>query len=1029
MKRLNLLVVVALLVSLAMSGGLAQAGGPAAKATAHTQGTGAGASALAGKHLAAIPFNNPNYTYTKIVDSGTTAKYRQAGLRPQGDKIVAVKQTLSPITWEIVLLNLDGTGETMISPGDSGTGDIAQYTNPFWSDDGSKVGFAEVHNANPNKIIVYNMATATRSYLYAPAAPLDCANPDFIGNSTTKIVFWDYGVGGLVDLFTYDASTNTRTNITNTSDNNEYEPVSNLAGDIIVYWSGESAVEPVNTTHILKWNGSTWVKDTGFTPIPDTYWSYFTGRSGEKIATTVMSSKDVFVYTNNGTFDFDLTGPGYSGGAGQWTFVGSHPQGPRGEFVLTSNADNPVGRDIILALPVRPVWQVDDGFVSDVTCTASVRMCKTIQAAVDAASDYDIVTVAPGTYTEQVRISKPLTLRGSGASLTTIAAPAVLQVYDDRQAIVTIKGAGVAVDVSGFTVSGPNATATTFTGIWVRNGAYANIHDNTISNIRANPLDGNGGWGVWVGRQANTTSAMATIKNNVITGYGKGGIVLDNTGSYALIVANTITGVGPNAIVAANGIQISRGATGVVQGNVVSLNSYTAGGGWKAGGMITYQAGAGVLFRENESKNNDDGFIGADTAATTLLNNNFHNNGSGIVLESAGSSNTVIMSNKIESNAEGIRLADDMGTGNSAHYNSIVGNTAWGVQNDHVSNSFDASSNWWGSPAGPGGANNGVTGLVTTTPYAAAYVASLVASTHEIGDVATLDTKPTVNGLYGAQLRVSYDPGVLSWASGVRHDVSGKGWFWENVWNDFTAMSSPTGNRVAGTMQPPHVVGANLTGADSIATWNYTCASAGISGLTYESGSLGTVLSNKDFFEIPAALIGDSVTCLAATGSVNGTIQLQGRVQGATTPRGWNDAIVTFTCASGGCLGYGPYVFVTGVSGTYEMVKGGIPGAGMAAGTYNVTGTRHEYLSASKTGVVVTKDGTTVLTTPKLLGGDANNSGDVGIGDLSCIGGAFGGGPATCGGAGSSDINQDGITNILDLVAAGGNYGLSSSTW
>ena len=56
------------------------------------------------------------------------------------------------------------------------------------------------------------------------------------------------------------------------------------------------------------------------------------------------------------------------------------------------------------------------------------------------------------------------------------------------------------------------------------------------------------------------------------------------------------------------------------------------------------------------------------------------------------------------------------------------------------------------------------------------------------------------------------------------------------------------------------------------------------------------------------------------------------------------------------------------------------------------------------------------------------------MGDLSCIGGAFGGAPAGCGGtpaiAGtSSDINWDGVTNILDLTIAGGNYGLTNPPW
>jgi hypothetical protein len=58
----------------------------------------------------------------------------------------------------------------------------------------------------------------------------------------------------------------------------------------------------------------------------------------------------------------------------------------------------------------------------------------------------------------------------------------------------------------------------------------------------------------------------------------------------------------------------------------------------------------------------------------------------------------------------------------------------------------------------------------------------------------------------------------------------------------------------------------------------------------------------------------------------------------------------------------------------------------------------------------------------RLLGGDANNDGTDDIGDLGCIGGAFGLAPVVCGTTGSSDINWDGTTNIQDLAIAGGNY-------
>lgn len=72
----------------------------------------------------------------------------------------------------------------------------------------------------------------------------------------------------------------------------------------------------------------------------------------------------------------------------------------------------------------------------------------------------------------------------------------------------------------------------------------------------------------------------------------------------------------------------------------------------------------------------------------------------------------------------------------------------------------------------------------------------------------------------------------------------------------------------------------------------------------------------------------------------------------------------------------------------------------------------------------------TSLATFVLLGGDATNDDIVDIFDGGCIGPAYGGIPVVCNVTGSSDVNGDGTTNILDLVLFGGNYGLSvSSPW
>jgi hypothetical protein len=327
-------------------------------------------------------FNNPAYDYTNITSASSGTYYRQAGFSPDGTKVVAVKQVGA--SWEIVLMNADGSGEAIISPGDSGTGDIAQYTNPFWSDDGMAIGFLEVHNANSNKVVRYDISGGTRTYIYEPVGT-DVANPDFLGSSKTAIVFWAYGPVGGADLFTWDGAT--LTNITNTADYKEYEPVSNADGTKIVYWSGETTAEPVNTTHTLTYSGGTWTKDVGFTPITDSYWAYWTTPAATQIALTVMSSKDIHLYDSTGVFVTDLSGPGYSGGSGQWNFFGPMPQSPNGKFAITSNAGRGgvLGRDIIIATPL-----VNHG--TDI----SGKVDNTVSITVTAPDAFSFSTFGPG---------------------------------------------------------------------------------------------------------------------------------------------------------------------------------------------------------------------------------------------------------------------------------------------------------------------------------------------------------------------------------------------------------------------------------------------------------------------------------------------------------------------------------------------------------------------------------------------------------------------------------------------------------
>ena len=397
----------------------------------------------------------------------------------------------------------------------------------------------------------------------------------------------------------------------------------------------------------------------------------------------------------------------------------------------------------------------------------------------------------------------------------------------------------------------------------------------------------------------------------------------------------------------------------------------------------------------------------------------------------AGGTVTVLNS-KLTGNGTGL-LVHDAGTA-SINRSEISGNTVHGV-NNLTTPTLDATYNWWGSASGPGGANNAAAGPWNTGPAALALISTVTASTHEIGETATMDTHVTAAGLYGAQLVVNHNNSIVNFtATGSEaKNQPAQGWYWDFVPKSFT---HPTVNQtlLGGSMSGEfgHTVGANLTG-QSIATWKYTCVGVGTSALTYDlSAGTGTFLSDINGHEIPAAFVGDSVTCTPETaGSVDGYIKLQGRRGTEVEPKGWYASSVTLACVSGGCVGYGPYVMTTDDTGHYKWLKTGGPGTGVVLGTYSATVSRRAYLGATKaTNVTVVAGSSNTInddaSAPQLWGGNVNDDGVIGIGDLSAIGGAFGNAvtPDT-----GSDVNGDGWVNIFDLTLAGGNYDKTSSTW
>lgn len=275
-----------------------------------------------------------------------------------------------------------------------------------------------------------------------------------------------------------------------------------------------------------------------------------------------------------------------------------------------------------------------------------------------------------------------------------------------------------------------------------------------------------------------------------------------------------------------------------------------------------------------------------------------------------------------------------------------------------------------------------------------------------VGGTTTVNIEiDAVTNLYGYQFEVNYDD----------TKVSASGAFVNSFLDTATNANVPPGwNHVcaAGVCKfaASRVAPAlPLTGSGTVAQITFTGSAPGDVSLTFADH----VLSDKDAAALTHS-VSTAVIHVYGTASVSGSVSLQGR--GTPIDAG----SVTLTDLGGNF----PPMTTNFDPGTGAFSFSNVPA--MAGGSnYQIDAAHSLYLGNRQTHTLNAGDSYATGAT-KLLGGDANNDATISIGDLSCIGGDFGGPPSTCGGTGSSDINASGAVNILDLVLAGGNYGLST---
>src|SRR5690606_35364262 len=205
-----------------------------------------------------------------------------------------------------------------------------------------------------------------------------------------------------------------------------------------------------------------------------------------------------------------------------------------------------------------------------------------IQTAVDAAGDGDTVTIANGTYVEQVIIDgKDITLEGESHD-TVIQAfasmPNCITTANNNHAVVCVLNTPDAT-VQNLTIDGAGFgnTNNRFEGVAYRN-AGGTVQDTVIKGIRHTPFNGTqNGVAAYlfnddtVSRNFNLyTTDILDFQMDATTFY---------TGATTQLVAdmrgNVITGVGPTTETAQNGMQVNGNLiTGVIDGNHVRGIAY-----------------------------------------------------------------------------------------------------------------------------------------------------------------------------------------------------------------------------------------------------------------------------------------------------------------------------------------------------------------------------------------------------------------------------------------------------------------------